>query len=313
MPIIVNQISSPLNATEQEVISTALKKLGSASKHAIDCEIHKSSLDARKRNDIHFVHSVFVTLDSADLEKKLCEKNTSLTYVERSVYKPVISTEKAEGKVVIAGFGPAGMFAGLALAEQGYRPIILERGSSMEKRTASVQKFWLTGELDTNCNVQFGEGGAGTFSDGKLTTRIKDPLCRYVLERFVDFGAPKEILTKAKPHIGTDNLRNIVTAIRKRIIELGGEVRFDTALTDLAIANGKVQTISAGDKDEKVSALILAIGHSARDTFELLQCKNIFIEPKPFSVGARIEHKQAAVDESLYGDHAGNQIGRAHV
>lgn len=156
-----------------------------------------------------------MTLDSADLEKKLCEKNTSLTYVERSVYKPVISTEKAEGKVVIAGFGPAGMFAGLALAEQGYRPIILERGSSMEKRTASVQKFWLTGELDTNCNVQFGEGGAGTFSDGKLTTRIKDPLCRYVLERFVDFGAPKEILTKAKPHIGTDNLRNIVTAIRK--------------------------------------------------------------------------------------------------
>lgn len=215
MPIIVNQISSPLNATEQEVISTALKKLGSASKHTIDCEIHKSSLDARKRNDIHFVHSVFVTLDSADLEKKLCEKNTSLTYVERSVYKPVISTEKAEGKVVIAGFGPAGMFAGLALAEQGYRPIILERGSSMEKRTASVQKFWLTGELNTNCNVQFGEGGAGTFSDGKLTTRIKDPLCRYVLERFVDFGAPKEILTKAKPHIGTDNLRNIVTAIRK--------------------------------------------------------------------------------------------------
>lgn len=308
MPIIVNQISFPLNATEQEVISTALKKLGSASKHAIDGEIHKSSLDARKRNDIHFVHSVFVTLDSADLEKKLCEKNTSLTYVERSVYKPVISTEKAEGKVVIAGFGPAGMFAGLALAEQGYRPIILERGSSMEKRTASVQKFWLTGELNTNCNVQFGEGGAGTFSDGKLTTRIKDPLCRYVLERFVDFGAPKEILTKAKPHIGTDNLRNIVTAIRKRIIELGGEVRFDTALTDLSIANGKVQTISAGDKNEKVSALILAIGHSARDTFELLQCKNIFIEPKPFSVGARIEHKQAAVDESLYGDHAGNPL-----
>lgn len=118
MPIIVNQINSPLNATEQEVISTALKKLGSASKHVIDCEIHKSSLDARKRNDIHFVHSVFVTLDSADLEKKLCEKNTSLTYVERSVYKPVISTEKAEGKVVIAGFGPAGMFAGLALAEE---------------------------------------------------------------------------------------------------------------------------------------------------------------------------------------------------
>ena len=118
----------------------------------------------------------------------------------------------------------------------------------------------------------------------------------------------KEILTKAKPHIGTDNLRNIVTAIRKRIIELGGEVRFDTALTDLAIANGKVQTISAGDKDEKVSALILAIGHSARDTFELLQCKNIFLEPKPFSVGTRIEHKQAAVDESLYGDHAGNPL-----
>ena len=127
MPVIVNQISSPLNATQQEIIAAALKKLGSAAKHASECEIHKSSLDARKRNDIHFVHSVFVTLNDAALEKKLCEKNTSLTYVERSVYKPVISSEKAEGRIVIAGFGPAGMFAGLALAEQGYRPIILQR------------------------------------------------------------------------------------------------------------------------------------------------------------------------------------------
>ena len=308
MPIIVNQIRSTLGAQEQEIISVAMKKLGAGSGHVKNSQIHKTSLDARKRNDIHFVHSVFAELDSAELEKKLCAKNQSLTYVEPSGFAPVISSKKAEGRVVIAGFGPAGMFAGLALAEQGYKPIVLERGSAMDKRTAAVQKFWLTGELDPQCNVQFGEGGAGTFSDGKLTTRIKDPLCRYVLERFVDFGAPSEILTKAKPHIGTDNLRNIVTAIRRRITDLGGEVRFDCALTDLKLDGGRVDSICAGGKEEKVSAVILAIGHSARDTFELLHRKNIFMEAKPFSVGARIEHKQADVDKSLYGEHAGNPL-----
>lgn len=308
MPIIVNQIKSPLNADKNEIIAAALKKLGTAAKHANNCQIHKTSLDARKRDDIHFVHSVFIKLDSEEEERKLCLRSSSLTYVEQSGFDPVISDKQAEGRVVIAGFGPAGMFAGLALAEQGYRPLILERGGMMDKRIAAVNHFWFTGELDPDSNVQFGEGGAGTFSDGKLTTRIKDPLCRYVLERFAEFGAPQEILTKAKPHIGTDNLRNIVSAIRKRIISLGGEVRFDSTLSDFSVKDGKVDKIYFNGCEEKISVLVLAIGHSARDTFELLQRKNVFLEPKPFSVGARIEHKQADVDKSLYGEYAGSPL-----
>ncbi|MDO4943569.1 MAG: hypothetical protein Q4E74_00040 [Ruminococcus sp.] len=308
MPVIVNQISSPLSADEKSIFNNAVKALGIDKKRVLECHIHKTSLDARKRNDIHFVHSVFIKLDDGGLEKKLCENNPKLTYAAQGAYEPVIAKCRREGRVVIAGFGPAGMFCGLALAEQGYKPIILERGGDVDSRTAKVQNFWNSGELDINSNVQFGEGGAGTFSDGKLTTRIKDPLCQYVLKRFADFGAPEEILTKAKPHIGTDNLRKIVKAIRTRIIELGGEVRFEEQLLDFTVKNSSVEKAVCKSEEISVSALVLAIGHSARDTFELLASKGIFLEPKPFSVGARIEHKQSAVDESLYGAHAGNPL-----
>lgn len=308
MPVIINQIASSLSADEKSIFDNALKTLGNDRKHVLECHIHKTSLDARKRNDIHFVHSVFVRLDDSGLEKRLCEKNPKLTYAAQGVYEPVISQNRREGRVVIAGFGPAGMFCGLALAEQGYKPIILERGGDVDSRTSSVQNFWNCGELDVNSNVQFGEGGAGTFSDGKLTTRIKDPLCQYVLKRFADFGAPEEILTKAKPHIGTDNLRKIVKAIRMRIIELGGEVRFENQLLDFTVKNNFADKAICKGGEIPLSALVLAIGHSARDTFELLADKGIFLEPKPFSVGARIEHRQKSVDESLYGAHAGNPL-----
>ncbi|MGN0595165.1 MAG: NAD(P)/FAD-dependent oxidoreductase, partial [Hominimerdicola sp.] len=308
MPIIINQIKCPLDAKEEQIISKALKKLKNNKSKAYDCHVYKTSLDARNQNDIHFVHSIICTLGSEKEEQKLCSADSSLTFVSGSSFNPVISDKKADGKVVIAGFGPAGMFCGLVLAEHGYKPIILERGSEVEKRTAAVSEFWRTGQLDINSNVQFGEGGAGTFSDGKLTTRIKDPLCRYVMERFVEFGAPKEILHKAKPHIGTDNLRNIVKAIRQKIIECGGEVRFENKLSDFYVKNNKADKILCTSGEEKVSALVLALGHSARDTFEMLDKKNIFLESKPFSVGARIEHKQSAVEESLYGKHAGNPL-----
>ncbi len=308
MPVIVNQISSPLSADEKSIFDNAVKKLGIGKSHILECRIHKTSLDARKRNDIHFVHSVFIRLDDSELEKKLCEKDTKLTYAVQGSFEPLISHNKREGRVVITGFGPAGMFCGLALAEQGYRPIILERGGDVDSRTSSTQTFWNSGELNVNSNVQFGEGGAGTFSDGKLTTRIKDPLCQYVLERFADFGAPEEILTKAKPHIGTDNLRKIVKAIRMRIIDLGGEVRFENQLLDFTVTNSSVEKAVCSNGEISVSALVLAIGHSARDTFKLLADKGIFLEPKPFSVGARIEHKQSEVDASLYGAHTGNPL-----
>lgn len=308
MPLLINQIKSQLDAEKEQIIQRGLKTAHIDPKRVLETQIHKTSLDARKQNDIHFVHSVYVSLDSPALEKKLCEKNKNLTFITDSDFSPIISDNKCDGRVVIAGFGPAGMFCGLALAENGYKPIILERGECVEKRTATVKNFWSNGQLNEDSNVQFGEGGAGTFSDGKLTTRIKDPLCRYVLERFVEFGAPDEIITKAKPHVGTDNLKEIVRSIRERIISLGGEIRFNDMLTDFSVHNGKINSVESKNGSEKVSALVLAIGHSARNTFELLDKKGIFLEPKPFSVGARIEHKQTAVEESLYGRQAGNPL-----
>lgn len=308
MPIIINQIKCPLNADKDRVIAKALNASGISSNDVADAQIHKTSLDARKQNNIHFVHSVFIRLKDPDKEKALCDGKISMNYVESSRLDPTVSTTKKDGIVVIAGFGPAGIFCGLVLAEYGYKPLILEKGQSVDERTSSVSHFWQTGELNVQSNVQFGEGGAGTFSDGKLTTRIKDPICRYVLDRFVEFGAPNEILTKAKPHIGTDNLRKIIKAMREHIISLGGEVRFESELSDFSSVNGSVTAVKYDNDTLPCSALVLAIGHSARDTFKMLADKGVFLEPKPFSVGARIEHKQSDVNESLYGKHADNPL-----
>lgn len=306
MAIIINQIKAKPGADKESIIASALKISGIKSSRIEKADIYKTSLDARRRNDIHYVHSVIISLKDSAAEEEICRKNTSLTYAAQSRFEPVLGREKTDGRIVIAGFGPAGMFCGLALAEMGYRPLILERGECIEKRMEKVNNFWQGGELDTNSNVQFGEGGAGTFSDGKLTTRIKDPLCRYVLERFAQFGAPKEILTKAKPHIGTDKLREIVKSIRERIIECGGEIRFSTMLDDIVTNGKRVEYVKTGSEEIKTSAVVLAIGHSARESFEMLCDKGIFLEAKPFSVGARIEHTQEEVDRSLYGEHTGD-------
>lgn len=308
MAVIINQIKCAVNASENDVIAKALRSQGLNAKYSENAKIYKTSLDARKRSDIHFVHSVYVRTGDEALEKKLSEKNSAVTFVQEKTFEPVISSEKREGRVCIAGFGPAGIFCGLVLAEYGYKPLIFERGGDIEFRTSSVKTYWNGGELDENTNVQFGEGGAGTFSDGKLTTRIKDPLCRYVLEQFVKYGAPDEIMTKAKPHIGTDKLRGVIKAMRERITELGGEVRFFSPVEDIALSNGSVESVCVGSEQVKCSALVLAVGHSARDTFEMLADRGVFMEAKPFSVGARIEHKQTEVEKSLYGEHAGNPL-----
>lgn len=304
MPLIINNIRGELSENSDSVIKKGLKKAGISGKEVIRSGIYKTSLDARKRNDIHFIHSVFAELADKDMEKSL--KSANVKCIEKETFSPEISGEKADGRIVIAGFGPAGMFCGLVLAEHGYRPLILERGEDAESRVESVKRYWAGGELNTESNVQFGEGGAGTFSDGKLTTRINDPLCRYVLERFVQFGAPEEILIKAKPHIGTDNLRKIVKNIRNRIIESGGEVKFSSRLDDIVTENGEVKKAVWNGNETETAALVAAVGHSARDTFEMLAQKQIFMEPKPFSVGVRIEHKQKDVNESLYGKYADN-------
>jgi len=307
MSVIISQIRGELNESHENVIKRALKKTGISEGEVLKKDIYKTSLDARKQKDIHMVYSVFVQLNDKCKEKTFGEKN-ECRYIEDSLLDPVISDEKRDGRVVIAGFGPAGMFCGLVLAEYGYRPLIIERGESVDERIKSVKNYWSGNGLNTESNVQFGEGGAGTFSDGKLTTRINDPLCRYILEQFVSAGAPEEIMTKAKPHIGTDNLRSIVKNIRKRIVELGGEIRFSTCLENINIQNGQVISAKMGGTEEKTAALIAAVGHSARDTFEMLIRNGIFMESKPFSVGVRIEHKQWDVDESLYGEHAGNPL-----
>ncbi|ADU22827.1 NAD(P)/FAD-dependent oxidoreductase [Ruminococcus albus] len=308
MPVIVNQISSAPGTDEKSIIETARKKLGISPASIRGAHIYKTSLDARKRENIHYVHSVIFTLNSTDEEIRISDRDALFTYAAPAEFRPVISNDHADGRVVIAGFGPAGMFCALALAEQGYRPLVLERGESMDERVASVERFMGTGILNEKSNIQFGEGGAGTFSDGKLTTRIKDPLCRYVLERMTAFGAPEEILTKAKPHIGTDKLRGVVKGIRERIIELGGEIRFCTQLEDIELDGRHARAVSFTGGKEEVSAVVLAIGHSARDTFEMLHRKGIFLEAKPFSVGARIEHRQTEVDRSLYGEYAGSPM-----
>lgn len=306
MPVLISEIKAPLNTKKQEVLTLALRKIPIESSKIRRLEIFKTSLDARKRDNIHFVHTVYVELADKDEERRLVSVNPSLKYVENNTLKPVFGKEKCDGRVVVAGLGPAGMFCALVLAENGYKPVVLERGDSVENRTQKVNLFWQGGELDEATNVQFGEGGAGTFSDGKLTTRIKDPLCRYVLERFVQFGAPEEILFKAKPHVGTDKLREVVKNIRNRITELGGDIHFLTRLDDFELKNGRVTRAFAKSNEYDTAALVLAVGHSARDTFDMLFEKGIFMEPKPFSVGMRIEHRQSDVDFSLYGKHAGN-------
>lgn len=308
MPIIINQISSPVGANRESVIAKALKKLSVPDSEVKDSHIYKTSLDARKQDNIHYVHSVMVTLKDAEMEKKLSAKDPQLSYAAAAKFIPETGSENAEGRIVIVGFGPAGMFCALALAEQGYHPLVLERGESIDDRVETVERFMKLGILSDRSNIQFGEGGAGTFSDGKLTTRIKDPLCRYVLEKMVEFGAPEEIMTKAKPHIGTDKLRCVVKNIRQRIIEMGGEIRFSAELEDIDFDGSHAdRAVFSGGKTE-TAALVLAIGHSARDTFELLHRKGIFLEAKPFSVGARIEHRQTDVDKSLYGSHAGDPM-----
>ena len=267
--------------------------------------IFKKSLDARKKDRIHYVCVVDVAVDN---ETKVLagvkgDKNVSKT--------PDLSYHFPEGKCqmekrpVVVGFGPAGMFAALILAQMGLKPIVLERGGDVDSRKEAVDKFWQTGQLDVDNNVQFGEGGAGTFSDGKLTTRIKDPRCRKVLEEFVAAGAPGEILYDSKPHIGTDLLRGVVKEIRQKIISLGGEVRFFSKVTDIFSENGMVTAVEINGKERlDASDVVLALGHSARDTFAMLYEKGFALEQKPFAIGVRIEHPQEMVNVSQYGEAA---------
>ena len=308
MPIIIQNIKTPLGASEADILSRAVKLARLRQADIVSADIHKTSIDARDNRNIMLVSSVYVRLSNEAAERAIADRAKNITYAVSGRVEPEIGTVRKNGRVLVVGYGPAGMFAGLMLARYGYKPLIIERGADMDKRVGKVKEYSLGGRLDTATNIQFGEGGAGTFSDGKLTCRTGDELCAYVTKELVSFGAPEEILHKAKPHIGTDKLREVVKNIRLETIALGGEVRFETALTDLnKTPEGLTATLSDGSEIE-CSAVILAIGHSARDTFEMLARKSIFLEPKPFSVGVRIEHKQIEVDKSLYGANAGDKL-----
>lgn len=302
----LNELKMPLGATEQEVKRAAAKVLKINERNITDFSLARRSIDSRKKDNIILVYSVEMEtdLDEKKIVASFPQNKAFLT--EKYTYTLPEAKRTFPLRPVVAGFGPAGMFATLTLAKAGLNPIVLERGSRVEKRTEDVYGFWNERKLNTDSNVQFGEGGAGTFSDGKLTTGIKDPRCREVFLRFVQFGAPAEILYSATPHIGTDKLKTVVKNLREEVIRLGGEIKFDAKLTDIFTANGHLQgvryeTADGGVYDMETDALILAIGHSARDTFELVHKKGLEITQKPFSVGTRIEHPQEHINKAQYG------------
>ena len=295
MRIIIDNIKMPIRHTTEDVIKTARDIVRSDCISADNFEIYRQSLDARRKNNIHYVYSVSAsTADDTVLAKGIRRAEVTESLKPKKAY--------LSSRPVVVGLGPCGLFAAWVLTLSGNPPLIIERGEDAESRRVTVKNFWKSGILNTNSNVQFGEGGAGAFSDGKLTTRISDPRQRFVLKTLVEFGAPKDILYKAKPHIGTDLLCGVITAMRRRMQELGAEVRFNTRLTDIKVSGGRVEGIVINDDEEILCKnLILAIGHSSRDTYERLLSLGAAAEPKPFAMGVRIEHSQEFIDNLQYG------------
>ncbi len=307
----INNISVPLDFDFTKLRELCVRQLRIPDSAIKSVKLSKRSVDARKKSDVHFIISVDV---AAKGEQKLLRTVKGAVPVEKFSYT-IPRVEPAEMRPVIVGFGPAGMFAALVLAMAGARPVVLERGLDVDSRVEAVERFQSGGKLDTECNVQFGEGGAGTFSDGKLTTGIKDKRIRWVFEKLVEFGAPDEILYLAKPHIGTDRLRDTVKNLRRRVIELGGEVRFGAKFSGFECSGGSLSSVEysdcGGTHSIPADNLILASGHSARDVFELLYNKKVTLTQKNFAVGVRIEHRREDIDKAMYGRFAGHPALKA--
>lgn len=299
---------------EAELKEKIAKKLHIKSSELLFYTILRRSIDARDKEKIYFVYEVNVELpNEANFLKKNTHPDISLA-VNQTYQVPGKGSKILNHHPIIVGSGPAGLFAGYILASVGYSPIIIERGEQVEKRIKSVETFWKEGFLNPNSNVQFGEGGAGTFSDGKLNTLVKDQFCRgkKVLETFVKFGAPEEILYSDKPHIGTDKLITVIQNMRNEIIKLGGSFHYGHCLTDLEIKNNKLISIEINHQEKIMcDTLILAIGHSARDTFECLFKKHLDITPKPFAIGIRVQHPQKMIDVSQYGEKYKDKLTKA--
>ena len=261
--------------------------------------LYRKSVDARHKSDVHFCLSVLIDMDN---ETAFLKKNKNAQIFNKKKYVWQKCDIEPKASPIVVGFGPCGIFCAYALAKAGLKPIVIEQGSDVDTRKIQVNEFLSGGKLNIKSNVQFGEGGAGTFSDGKLNTGIKDIRCREVLETFANFGADSKILIDAKPHIGTDVLSKVVKNIRNEIISLGGKVLFNTKLENINFSNGKITSVIVGGDEIKCDNLVLATGHSARDIFSLLKRYNVKMQPKPFSVGVRIEHLQKDINKSLYGE-----------
>lgn len=276
------------------------KKLKIKPADVLSYTIFKEAVDARKKEDIKLVYTLDVETTKDEL---LLERYPNLKRPDPAYVCPPLGEEMMAHAPVVVGSGPCGLFAALILAQQGFKPIVLERGKCVEERVKDIEAFWKEGTFDPKSNVQFGEGGAGTFSDGKLTTQIKNKRCHKVLEEMVLAGAPEEILYKNKPHVGTDILRGVVRNIRQQIIALGGTFCFEAQVTDLDIQEGVLKAVIVnGHERIETEHCILAIGHSARDTFEMLAARKVAMEQKPFSMGMRVEHLQEWINESQYGE-----------
>ncbi len=315
----VSEIRLPLDHDASALKAALLKRLGVRAAELLRFAVHKRAQDSRRKSAIQSIYIIDAEVkdEAAVLERLASDRHIGRT--PDMTYKPVATapqkTASGARRPVVIGMGPCGLFAGLILAEMGFRPIILERGKIVRERTVDAFRFWRQRILDPTSNVQFGEGGAGTFSDGKLYSQIRDPghLGRKVLTEFVAAGAPEEILSAARPHIGTFRLVSMVEAMRAKIESLGGEIRFKAQMTDVLIDTRKGERTIAGialANGETIDAtdVVMAPGHSARDTFEMLVARGVFFEPKPFSIGVRIEHPQSVIDRARHGKFAGDKI-----
>ena len=308
----LTEIKLPLNHEDGALLDAIAAKLKIPAQQVISFNVFKRGYDARKKNDIQLIYTVDVEVANAEKLLAKFEKDQHVRPTPDMSYKFVAQAPaNLQERPLVIGFGPCGLFAALVLAQMGFKPIIVERGKEVRERTKDTFGFWRKRTLNPESNVQFGEGGAGTFSDGKLYSQVKDPnfYGRKVVTEFVEAGAPEEILYVSKPHIGTFKLVTMIEKMRAKIIELGGEIRFSTRVDDIHIEDGQITGVTLSNGEEiKSRHVVLAVGHSARDTFEMLHERGVYMEAKPFSVGFRIEHKQSMIDEARFGKNAGHPL-----
>jgi uncharacterized FAD-dependent dehydrogenase len=308
----ISNLQLPLDHNDQALNLAILARLSIQADDLLDYVVHRRGYDARKKSNIVLIYTLDVNTNQNERLLATFADDQLIKISPDMSYKFVAKAQaNLQQRPLVIGFGPCGLLAGLVLAQMGYKPIILERGAAVRQRTKDTFGFWRKKILNTESNVQFGEGGAGTFSDGKLYTQVKDPnhYSRKVLAEFVSAGAPEEILFVSKPHIGTFRLVSMVEKMRAQIVELGGQIRFDARVDEVHINDGQINGVTlAGGEVIHSNHVALAIGHSARDTFKMLFDKNVYIEAKPFSIGFRIEHPQSAIDEARFGKNAGNEI-----